>query len=140
MQSLGQKRFERLERIEPFERPLSVLSVERSRRENLPDVESSIGQPLLNRVTQQRLKCNSILLDRIRPGIRTKNRHLLLLFGYEEGLGGVKLRSILPQATIKLNPTPAVVRRSLALFTVWAFAKMSFDAHIPTRRSPTSAE
>ena len=34
---------------------LSVLSVERARRENLLDVEPPLGQPLLNRVIQQRL-------------------------------------------------------------------------------------
>ena len=86
---------------------LSVLSVERIRHENVLDVEPPISQPWLNRVTQQRLKCNSILLDRIRPGIRTKDRHLLFLFGAEEGLGGVKLRSILSQSTIKPNSPPS---------------------------------
>jgi len=33
----------------------------------------------------------------------TKDRHLHFLFGAEEGLGSVKLRSILSQSTIKLN-------------------------------------
>jgi hypothetical protein len=63
----------------------SVVSVKRAGRENFLDGEPPVGKRLLSRVIQQCLENNPVLLDRVRPGVRTEQGPLFLLFGAKPG-------------------------------------------------------
>ena len=65
--------------------PTLFSSAERARRENVFDVETTLGESLFESVIEQCVKNGSVLLDRVGPGIGTEQSALLFLFRAEPG-------------------------------------------------------